>query len=110
LSQDDVEPQLDKVHPNTLALEVLATATENADPAIHEPNPGLDDVLPIVDFGAQHPDHELGAGHRHGEDLVSVHDDAASLSDTGNEEVVGNIPNVENVAVIEHTRTHILLL
>jgi len=88
------------MHPSTLALEVLAAAAENADPASHGPDPGLDDTPPIADFGAQHPDHEPDA-RRHNEDVISGHDNAASLFDADDEEVVDDIAVIEGAAVIE---------
>jgi len=96
------------------ALEMLANVVEGVDPLLHNTGPTFDvddDTGPIIDFGAQHPDHEAEPGP-HGIGENDVLDDISDTTVAGNNNgtfgdvIIMDVPNDVLLAVAGKQDTH----
>jgi len=66
--------QPDKVQPEAGALALLANTAATADPMVGGPNPDAN-AIPVMNFGAQHPSHNLDPNQQHGKDGSAMRSD-----------------------------------
>jgi len=57
----------DKAQPEANALALMASTAAEADPMLGQPNPDVI-AVPVMNFGAQHPNHDLDPDQQHDED------------------------------------------